>query len=497
MATGVFGSGLRPISGGTPGPRYRPAMSEAPLVDAWFAARERRGPTMQIPGHKMRYGCPDSGAFAADLLTPLLRDDIALQGGLDDNALSGGFLQRAEELWAEAVGADTSRFLVGGSSQGNIAALVSVAAPGVTACIDRTSHRSAHAGLVISGATPRWILPRIHPEFGVPVGVSAPDVEMGGAHALFVTSPAYVGTITDIPLLAELCHEQNSVLIVDQAWGAHLDFLPQGGALSAGADVVTTSVHKALTGYSQTAITSLRGPRVLPSNLSHGVDLIATTSPSATLLASIDATRVALIRDAGARLALIEEAVADIRRRLARIPGLVVLDAANLGCAVDPFKVTMWVPHTGTTGAAIARALWEKGVGVEAADSDTLVMTASLVDEPDELLDVAALVTSVIESQRGVPREPAPAATWQVVPDVVMSPRDAYFAHRVRMRLRDAVGRVSTEQFCPYPPGVPLLAPGERVTREVVEAIEVAGRTTRVAYCSDPTAETIEVVDEF
>lgn len=471
-------------------------MSDAPLVAAWFAARERRGPTMQIPGHKMRFGREAPSHFAADVLTPLLRDDIALQGGLDDNALSGRYLEQAEELWAAAVGAEHSRFLVGGSTQGNIASLTCVLAPDVTVCIDRTSHRSAHAGLVISGAAPRWILPRIHPEFGVPVGITAADVDMGGAHALFVTSPAYVGTISEISALADVCHRLESVLIVDQAWGAHLDFMPQGGALAAAADVVTTSVHKALTGYSQTAVTSLKGTRVLPSTLSHGVDLTATTSPSGTLLASIDATRVALLRDDGARLALIVEAVADMRRAVGRIPGVVVLDDGNLGCAVDPLKVTIWVPRTGTTGAAIARCLWEQGVGVEAADTDTLVMTASIVDEPMELRDVAARLASVIESQRGAARAPAPAATWQINPDVVLSPRDAYFAPRVRMRLQDAVGEVSTEQFCPYPPGVPLLAPGERVTPEVVEAIEVAGRTARMAYCSDPTATTIEVVDE-
>jgi lysine decarboxylase len=451
---------------------------------------------MQIPGHKMRYGREGVTSFAQDVLAPLLQDDIPLQGGADDNVFSGRVLEKAEKLWAEAIGADHARFLVGGSTQGNIAALTSVVAPGVTVCIDRTSHRSAHAGLVTSGATPRWILPRIHPDFGVPIGVHPSDIDMSGAYALFVTSPAYVGTITEVEPLADLCHRQDSVLIVDQAWGAHLDFLPGGGAHARGADVVTTSVHKALTGYSQTAVTSLKGPRVKPSTLSHGVDLTATTSPSATLLASIDATRIALLRDGGHRLALLIEAVAEARAALARVPGLVVLDDSNVGCAMDPLKLTIWVPRTGTTGASIASTLWDQGIGVEAADADTVIMTVSVADEPEELPEVVAALTSVIEAQRSAPRAPAPAATWQIQPDVVLSPRDAYFAHRIRIPLRDAVGKVSTEQFCPYPPGVPLLAPGERVTSDVIEAILVAKQSTRMAYCSDPTAETIEVVDE-
>ena len=472
-------------------------MAEGPLLDAWRAAHERRTRSMQIPGHKMRYRTPETEPFAADLLQGLIRDDIPLQGGVDDNVFSGRFVEKAEHLWAEAIGADHARFLVGGSTQGNIAALTSVVAPDVTICIDRTSHRSAHAGLVTSGATPRWILPRIHPEFGVPMGVDAADVDMTGAYALFVTSPAYVGTMTNLAALAELCHAQDSVLIVDQAWGAHLDFLDGKGAHSQGADVVTTSVHKALTGYSQTAVTSLKGSRVLPSTLSHGVDLTATTSPSATLLASIDATRLALLRDAGRQLTLMSEAVHDARTALSKIPGVVALDDHNLGCAVDPLKLTLWVPHTGTTGAAISAELWNQGIGVEAADADTLIMTVSIADDPEVLSDVVDSLTAIVEKLRGTPREPAPAATWRVQPDVVLTPRDAYFAHRRRLPLREAIGEVSTEQFCPYPPGVPLLAPGERVTEEVVEAIDVAGRSTRMAYCSDPTAETIEVVADI
>lgn len=471
-------------------------MSEAPLVEAWNQARARTAHSMQIPGHKMRYGREGLTPFASDVLAPFIRDDIPLQGGADDNVFSGRVLERAEELWAQAIDADHARFLVGGSTQGNIAALTSVVAPGVTICIDRTSHRSAHAGLVTSGATPRWILPRIHSDFGVPIGVHADSVDMSGAYALFVTSPAYVGTITDVAPLAELCHHRDSVLIVDQAWGAHLDFLPGLGAHANGADVVTTSVHKALTGYSQTAVTSLKGGRVLPSTLSHGVDLTATTSPSATLLASIDATRVALQRDAGSQLALVTEAVHDARHTLSKIPGVVAIDEELLGCSVDPLKLTLWVPNTGTTGAAIGAELWNMGIGVEAADSDTVIMTVSIADDPESVGELVTAVASVIELLRDTPRKPAPAATWQVEPEVVLSPRDAYFAHRRRLSLREAIGEVSTEQFCPYPPGVPLLAPGERVTSEVVEAIEVAGRSTRMAYCSDPTAQTIEVVAE-
>jgi lysine decarboxylase len=155
----------------------------------------------------------------------------------------------------------------------------------------------------------------------------------------------------------------------------------------------------------------------------------------------------------------------------------------------------LFVPETGTTGARIAAELWGQGVGVEAADADTLVMTVTVADDPADVKNLVAAIATVVDRQRDTARTPAPAATWQIQPDVVLTPREAYFAHRRRIPLRDAIGEVSTEQFCPYPPGVPLLAPGERVTSEVVDAIDMAGRTTRMAYCSDPTAQTIEIVD--
>ncbi len=125
---------------------------------------------------------------------------------------------------------------------------------------------------------------------------------------------------------------------------------------------------------------------------------------------------------------------------------------------------------------------------------DTVIMTVGVADDPQTVGEMVEAVSEVVSTQRSTPRAPTPAATWQVNPEVVITPREAYFAHRRRLGLREAIGEVSTEQFCPYPPGVPLLAPGERVTPEVVEAIEVAGRSTRMAYCSDPSAQTIEVV---
>jgi len=471
-----------------------PAVS-TPLVDAWNRARSAGAHPLQVPGHKNRYWSPGR-ALGSELLGPLIRDDISLQGGVDDNAYSGGYLLHAEALWARSVGADHVRFLLGGSSQGNLAALVTIGGPGAVVAVDRTSHRSALSGLVVSGSMPAWVFPVIHPELGLPLGVQpacldglAPTIT-----GVFVTTPSYVGTIADVASLARHCHDRGWPLAIDQAWGAHLAFLPGRGAFEQGADLVTTSVHKALMGYSATAVVGVRGDRVSGHRLDQAVDLTATTSPSATPLASIDATRA--IMDACGRQE-IERAAARaeaMRTRLRRVPGLVVVDDAVAGVPCDPLKLTLWLPRTGVDGSALAEALWGFGHGVESSDLDTIVMTLTVVDDDAFCEEVTGLLVTLIERQRQGPRPPAPAGVWRVTPEVVLSPREAFFAPRRRIPMADAIGEIAAEQFCPYPPGIPLLAPGERVTADVVRDIQQAGTFARVAYCGDPTLQTIEVV---
>ncbi len=470
-------------------------MGDHPLLDAWLAAREKGLRPLQIPGHKYRY-TGDDPALGSDRLGPLVRDDVSLQGGADDNHYSLGVLAASEALWATSVHADHARFLVGGSSQGNIAALTAVGGPDVTVAVDRTSHRSALAGLVVSGSTPVWVQPRLHPVFGLPLGVDPHELDALSAEvsAVFVTTPSYVGTLGDVAGLARHAHAADRVLVVDQAWGAHLFFMSGSGAFDQGADIATTSVHKALMGYTQTAVVAVRGPRVSADRLDRAVDLTATTSPSATLMASIDATRAVMDAHGDVEIERAVGSVAAMRARLRRVAGLVVVDDQELGTPTDPLKLTLWLPRTGVDGVTLADLLWEQGNGVEAADADSMVMTMSILDEHEFCLEVAEMLAALVERLRGDPRSPVPAAHWQVVPEVVVSPRDAFFASRRRIALREAVGEVSAEQFCPYPPGVPLLAPGERVTAQIVEDIEQAGRVGRVAYCSDPTLETIEVL---
>ena len=480
------------------------AEPRTPLVDALRAARALRRRPMQIPGHKNRYADAEIGQgpkpLGFDLLHDIIRDDLPLQGGADDNHFTHGFDEDAEALYAAAIGAAHTRFLVNGSSQGNIAAMLAVAADGRRIGVDRTSHRSMLAGLQLSGGVPVWVSPTLHPDFGLPLGIAAEALRSLPADitGMVVTSPAYVGTMSAVRPLAAVAHELGVPLCVDQAWGAHLDWMhgDASGAIAQGADLAVTSIHKALMGYSQTAIVSTSGTLIDPKRLDRAVDLTMTTSPSATLLASIDATRAVMEVHGESAIARAIEATDAAKRRLRAVRGVVVIDEAELASPVDPLKITLWLPRTGVTGVQIAQSLWKDGHGVESADTDSIVMSVSIVDEPAFILQIADTVAGIIESLRSDARAPMPTALWQIRPEVVVSPRQALFAPRRRVPMHEAIGRVSAEQFVPYPPGVPLLAPGERVTAELVDAIRLAGRIGRVSYCSDRTFETIEVIDD-
>ena len=295
--------------------------------------------------------------------------------------------------------------------------------------------------------------------------------------------------------LATVAHRHGIPLVVDAAWGAHLGFHPAlpPHALAAGADALVTSAHKALPAWSQGALVLARSRRVGRARFDAAVEATATTSPSGAILASIDAARALLERDGEALLGPVIEAVATVRDRLARVPGLVVLD----GPGVDPMRVTLVLPGTGADGNAVEADLLARGMPVEMADRDTVVAMVTLADTRDGLVDLAVALAESVDRHRGRPRPVVTSGVWAVDPVTVTSPREAFFAPRESVAVDQAVGRVSAELVAPYPPGIPVLAPGEEVTLDAVDALRAARAAgSRIAYAADPTVHTLDVIAE-
>ena len=473
--------------------------SDAPLLDAWLRFQEAAPTPFTIPGHKQR----------RDLVGDVVAGDVPLYAGLDTMKLSGGVLVEAEARAARLWGADLCRFSVGGATHLNQALALALAdgtggprdcdAPGNgSVVVSRTLHRSMLLGLVLAGLTPVWVRPEVDASTRLPLGVAPAAVAEAlrrhpRCRAVLVGDPSYVGTVGDVAALADTAHAHGVPLIVDAAWAAHFGFHPDlpRHPLQLGADAMVISAHKTLPAWSQAAVVFVRGDRIDPARLDAGVEATHTTSPAGAILASIDAARALLERDGESLLAQALSAVHVARDRLADVAGLVVLD----GPGVDPLKLTLVLSGTGADGIAVEDDLLAAGLPVEAAERDTIVAQVSLADTADSLKRLVDVVIESIARHRGVPRPIVTGAAYQVTPVTAMAPRDAFFAPTDTVALREAVGRVSVELVAPYPPGIPVLAPGEEVTDTVLDALHKARADgVRIAYAADPTLQTLRVV---
>ncbi len=466
--------------------------ADAPLLDAWLAVTERaragRLTPMTTPGHKARL----------DLTGDVVAGDVPLYGGLDSikhaDVLRADAERRAARLW----GADWCRFSVAGSTHGNQALALAAGSPGRPVVVTRILHRSLLLGLVLAGLDPVWVRPEVDPKTGLPAAVAVQTVRAAlaghpDACAVFLGDPSYVGTTGDLAGHAAAAHDAGVPLLVDAAWAAHLGFHPDlpPHAIAAGADGMVTSAHKALPAYSQGAIVLARTGLLDPARLNRAFEATHTTSPSGAIMASIDASRALLARDGERLCAGLLANVARARERIARVPGAGVLD----GPGVEPTKLVVLLAGTGAHGAAVEADLLAQGMPVEMADRDTLVPVITIADDEQRVGAFTDALIASIERHRGVPRTPAVAAAWQVVPETVMSPREAFFAENETVSAAAAVGRVSAELIAPYPPGVPVLAPGELITAGAIDSLrEVQADGGRIAYAADPSLATFQVI---
>ncbi len=464
---------------------------EAPLLEAYLAALDRRKDgehAFTTPGHK----------GSTNLTGVVVTGDFPMSGGLDTVKFKYGYLSDAEGRAARLFGADVCRFSVGGSTHGNQALALAVGRPGDEVVVSRTLHRSLLLGLVLAGLRPVWVQPEVDRITGLPVGVSPDKVskalaEHPRAVAVFLVEPSYVGTFSDIGEHARVAHAADVPLIVDAAWAAHFGFHPglPPHALQAGADAMVTSAHKALPAYTQAALVLARTSRIDVARFDRAFEATHTTSPAGAILASIDAAR-ALLEFHGERL--LERtiiAVEDARDRLRQVPGLEVLG----GPSVDPTKLSVALSGTGAHGVAVEADLIDAHMPVEMADRDTIVALVTMADEPAVVAAYAEQLATLIERHRGTPRTLETAAAWIVEPRLAATPREAFFGRTVRVPIAEAIGRVSAELVAPYPPGVPVLAPGELVTAEAVAALfEARNDGVRIAYAADPQLATLDVL---
>ena len=467
----------------------------APLLDAYLSYFESEKIPFTIPGHKQKAHRLDEG------LGIVVDSDIPLYGGLDEIKLTNGTLQKAEELAAKLWGADYARFSTGGSTHANQAMILALGKPGDKVAVSRTAHRSILSGLVLSGLEPIWMTPEIDAATGIPMGIPISELErvlQQNPIALLLTEPGYLGTISDLPTLIARAHENSIPVIIDAAWGGHFGFndnFPKH-ALQLGADALITSIHKALPGYSASALLLVQGKLLNLARIEQSFETTHTTSPAGAPMASIDACR-ALLETRGTKLTgqLLENVLA-LKAAVQGnfdVPVFLSIEDFPEG-RFDPVKIVLRANSLGLSGLGLEMQLQKANIRVEMADQDTVVFLATLADDESDFKKLASALVPIMKSLQGPVRRAQTSLSWSVVPEIGISTRDAYFADTEFVSASKAVGRISADLIAPYPPGVAVLAPGEVITEQIVSGLAELHRAgVRIAYASDPALNTYRV----
>jgi lysine decarboxylase len=448
--------------------------------------------------------------------------DLPAMTATDNTFHPTGCVREAQELAAELFGARETFYVTAGSTLGVAAALLAAVPQGQTVAMPRNVHRSVVAGLVLSGALPRFIPHDVLSECGA-LGVSpaalvaALDADPRPT-AVLLTRPSYYGLTRELDAIVAICRARKAPLIVDEAHGAHLHFLPPGHpqpALAAGADLVVQSCHKtlgSLVGSAQLHV-GLNSP-VAPDRVQDALNVLQTTSGSFLLLASLDVTRRTLAREGRELFADAVNEARVLENKIDAMPGLKVLrpesDPRLADHHRDPLRMVVDVSGTGLSGYEVERFLRTQfQIEDEMADSYNVVYVLSPQDDPAARERLVAGLRAVSDSSRES-RAKSQEASLRLstldsqlstfllqppIPPLAMPPREAALGKKVSVPLVSAAGRTCAEMVMFYPPGIPLLMPGELVTSDTLDVCRQLLAAGAHPYASDPTFETIRVVE--
>jgi arginine/lysine/ornithine decarboxylase len=452
-----------------------------PVLEALQEFRRRDDAVYGPPGHRQGRGADPrvieivgEGVFLSDVLS---------LNGLDDRRESQGVMQDAQDLMADAVHAEKAFFSTCGSSLSVKTAMLSVAGPGEKLLVSRNAHKSVVAGLIISGVEPVWV----HPHFDEDLALAHPpepeDVRRAfeahpDAKGMLLITPTDWGTCADIAGTAAVCHEYGVPLIVDEAWGAHFPFHPDLPAwgMDAGADLVVTSVHKMGGAVEQSSVFHLQGDLVDPSVLEQRMDLLGTTSSSGLVFLTLDGWRRHMVEQGEELLGGALIRAERIRAAIAEMPGVSLMGREIVGPGkafdLDPMAITIDVRPLGVTGYQASE--WLRAncqVDIGSADACRLGARLSYADDDKSERRLIESLRALIEAADSIEKSPPVhlPAPGGLELENVMLPRDAFFGRVEQVPVEEAAGRIAAEMVSPYPPGVPVLAPGERISQEALD----------------------------
>lgn len=484
--------------------------NRVPLYDAIVQYAEEKKVSYHTPGHKHGQGIPKP--FRKFVGDKVFRMDLSVMQEVDSLHEPSSVIKEAQILAAQAYGADYSFFLVNGTTGGNQAMILSVCDPGDKIIIPRNAHKSVISAVILAGAEPVYMMPRVDEGLDLFLNLTPDQVEESLRHnpnakAVLVTSPNYFGMTTDLEAIAEIVHRHDKILLVDQAHGPHLHFHPSlpKSAMDCGADVCVESTHKHLAALSQGSMLHVRGHRVDIMRLKTTLQMLQTTSPSYVILASLDQARRQMALEGEALLERVLKLCESTRAEINKTPGLSCLTRDQVkaipGLDLDPTKLAISTRGINYAGHDLAMILnSEYGIQAELGDFQHLLLFVSFGNTEKEMKKLISALRKIVVDYRDMflnQKKRRRIAFPTFVPKKEMNPREAIAGPTRKIPFKRSVGKVCAEIVCPYPPGIPVLCPGEVVTHEIYTYLmNVLDSGARINGQSDARLQTIKVLDD-
>lgn len=446
-----------------------------PLLEAMLKYKQEDVYPLHTPGHKGGRGmerllCRELGSGAAM--------DVSLMSELDDIHEPASYIKEAQQLAAETYGSDACFWAVNGTTQAIHAMLMTALCPGEKLLLPRNAHRSAAGGLILGGIEAVYLQPEYNSAFKIHTQVTPEAVETAlkadtKIKAVLLTSPNYYGIAADVRKIAGICHRYGAVLLVDEAHGPHLGFSGQlpPSALQCGADACAQSTHKILGAMTQCSMLHVKKERLDLQRAADVMSILTTTSPNYLLMASLDAAR-AQVQACGRQMAeSAVQAAAKLRALCAAHEGLRVLGQEDCGgLQLDSTKVTVNFSAWGYTGVEAGEMLRQARVAAELVDAENVLFLITYADQGEDYEEALARIENVLCEMERRRKKCGAAAVPEAMPAAssAMTLRQVFYSSKEILPLEQAEGRICGEQVSFYPPGIPVLLPGEIISREII-----------------------------
>jgi len=475
--------------------------NQAPIYEALVKLRKKRIVPFDVPGHKRGRGNPELVELLGEKCVGI---DVNSMKPLDNLGHPISIIRDAEELAADAFGAAHAFLMIGGTTSSVQTMILSTCKAGDKIILPRNVHKSAINALVLCGAIPIYIEMSVDPKIGIALGLENDRVAQAikghpDAKAILINNPTYYGICSDLKGLTEMAHEAGMMVLVDEAHGAHLHFtdkLPLS-AMDAGADMAAVSMHKSGGSLTQSSLL-LIGEQMNPEYVRQIINLTQSTSASYLLMASLDISRRNLALRGKESFEKVIELSEYARREINAIGGYYayskeLIDGVSV-CDFDVTKLSVYTQGIGLTGIEVYDLLRDEyDIQIEFGDIGNILAYISI---GDRIQDIERLVGALADIKRLYSRDGKDLIAGEYIqPELVLSPQEAFYSERKSLILDESVGQVCGEFVMCYPPGIPILAPGERITQEIVDYIQFAKeRGCSLQGTEDPEVNHINVI---